>query len=153
MFEKLCAGHEMEILLLIVILVISIGKGAGVLLLQLLKKMIGREELTINVGAHDRESMAGDRQAMAQDREAMSVDRAILAGQPCLIPENCPKHGEENLRSLQNQKDIDAMKSESKAFRDMIWKELKATRKGVTCIVNGLLAKQIIDPRDIPWED
>lgn len=152
MFEKLCAGHEMELLLLLVILIISIGKGSGMLLLQLLKKLIGKE-VTINVGAQDRATMAGDRQAMAQDRVAMTADRALLAGQASLIPENCPHHSAEHERSLQNQKDIDAMRSESKAFRDMIWKELKATRKGVTCIVNGLLAKQIIDPRDIPRED
>ncbi len=153
MIEKLCAGHETEILLLLVILVISIGKGAGILLLRLLKSFFGHGEVNVNLEMSDREVMAGDRQAMAGDRLLMAGDRAVLSGHACRIPEDCPKHGEESLRSLQNQKEIAEVKATAQRERDLFWRELRAIRKGVTCITNGLLAKQIIDPRDVPQED
>jgi hypothetical protein len=154
LFKSICAGHETEILLLLVILMISIGKGAGLLLVQLAKKFLGKDVVTVNVSAaEDRKAMAGDRKAMAGDRAEMVLDRMVLAGLACAMPENCPKHGEENQRSLQNKQDIEALEAKHHADREMFFKELKGIRKGITCITNGLLAKQIIDPRDLPRDE
>jgi hypothetical protein len=175
MLKQLCAGHEMEILLLIVILVISIGKGSGMLLLQLLKRLTpGHGDLNVNFGtldrrneardrvamvgdrismADDRQHMADDRDIMTGDRRALASDRAVLLGHACQIPEDCPKHGEESQRSLQNKNDIAELKKQHHEDRNIFFKELKGIRGGITCITNGLLAKQIIDPKDLPRED
>ena len=139
--------------LFLVIMALGAGKGLGFLASLLLKRILGKEMVTVNVGSLDRMSMAEDRIAMAGDRVAMATDRAILNGHACLIPDNCPKHGEESQRSLQNQKDIAALEDLHRRDRDIMWKELKCIRRGVTCITNGLLAKQIIDPKDMPRED
>ena len=164
--------------LLGVIVALAAGRGLGALIIVGLKKIIGKDSLTVNIGAEDRalmagdrERMAGDRLGMADDREhmagdrlGMAGDRARLSGHACLIPEDCPQHSAENARSLQNKADIEALKvshkedlevlkASYKADRSMFWKELKGIRSGITCITNGLLAKQIISPRDLPKED
>lgn len=136
-----------------VIIAMSAGQGLGKLGLFLLKKLLGKETVVVKVNSEDRTGMAEDREAMASDRLAMAGDRALLAGHACLIPENCPKHGEESARSLQNKSDIAKLEGMINTNRELFWKELKAARKGITCIINGLLAKQIIDPHDLPKED
>ncbi len=138
--------------LFIVIVALGAGKGLGVLISLLLKKL-GKGTVTVNVGATDRERMSDDRIAMAGDRVAMASDRAVLSGHACLIPDNCPKHGEENQRSLQNKNDIAKLEAQHHEDREFFVKELRSIRRGITCITNGLLAKQIIDPRDMPRED
>ena len=146
---ELCEPKQLWLIIFILFLVVialGAGKGLGALSQVLLKRILGHEMvMNVNVG--------GDPETMAGDRAAMATDRAILQGRACQIPEECPKHGEEHLRSVQNQKDIETLKVEAKQERDLFWKELRAIRKGVSCITNGLLAKQIIDPRDVPREE
>lgn len=170
MIEQLCTTNSLIaviITLLLAFMAAGAGKGMGYLFSRLLDRVLGRSSVTVNVNSQDREDMADDRQhmgadrqhmgtdrdAMARDRNRIAVDRAVMEGHACHIPEDCPKHGEEHERSLQNQDNIADLQKEVRANRELYWKEFKAIRRGIGCITNGLLAKQIIDPKDLPRED
>ena len=121
MFDKLCEPEHMAIIiivLLVALLVVGVGKGGGKLLLQLLKKVFGHEEININLGGGD---MAGNPPKVECTACGLMVD-----------PSRCPLHADEHGRSLRNEKDIALLKEDLKESRTRLWEKLDSMEGTLT---------------------
>jgi len=85
MLESLCkTPHEVDIafaILFAALIAVSIGKGGGKLLLDLLKKMVGHESVNINLAGGE------------------MTDKPLCA---VTNPKTCPAHEAEHERSIRN---------------------------------------------------
>lgn len=96
MIEKLCEAHPVDMvvgLLLVVIIILSFGKGVGPLLGSLLKKIFGK---------------GGDTEVNVHVGETMPEKLITPLVSPVVIcdPEKCPAHKAEYERSLRNEDEI-----------------------------------------------
>lgn len=126
-------------MLFVVIICISGGKGLGFLAQAVAKRYLGR---------------GGKEVVNVVNVETATLSPPQVQALSCLInPENCPKHGEETQRSLQNKADIAKLEATINNDRSVFWKELKAIRRGISIINMGLVKRQILEPQEIPMED
>jgi hypothetical protein len=106
MWSELCQPHHLLIIIIVLVLALiatGAGKGGGKLLLQLLKKLFGHEEININLGGGD---MAGK---PGKECEACGVFPD---------PKKCPLHQSEHERSLRNEEQIAKILTEYGKLRD-----------------------------------
>ncbi len=119
MLNKLCEPEHLVIVilvLLVALLVVGVGKGGGKLLLQLLKRVFGHEEININLVGGD---MAGKPKNECEQC-GLIVD-----------PTKCPLHSEEHGRSLRNEKDIATLTSDLKTTRTLLFGKLEVIEGSV----------------------
>ena len=114
MLEKLCTtSREVDIafaILFAALITVSIGKGGGKLLLDLLKKLVGHESVNIN--------LAGGK--MSGELKECKTCGLIVD------PKNCPLHQVEADRSVRNKEEIAEVKADLKDSREHLWKKLDA---------------------------
>lgn len=124
MFKELFAGHETTIILIIVIFLISIGKGSGVLLVQLLKRVIGKgPEVNFNMGRMDDE----------MDRHEGKMKTLIAQGDHCLIdPTKCVACPAEHERSEENKSKIEKLDREFEQFKSSFFVKLGSIESGIS---------------------
>lgn len=127
MLDKLCANHEMNLVvlaLLLALLVTSLGKGAGKLLALALKKILGGTEVNISLDA------AGK----GADKEC-----------PVLIdPALCPDHKAEKERSLRNETSIVALWEANTALGSEIRGKLDQVQQGTQKILLAMVSAKLI---------
>jgi hypothetical protein len=121
MWEEIFQVHHLVLVIIILILALiatGAGKGGGKMLLQLLKRVFGHEEININLPGGD---MAGKQQ------------RAECAACGLLVdPNKCPLHSEEHGRSMRNEKDIAEVKEDLKESRTKLWQKLDSMETTLT---------------------
>ena len=120
MLNKLCEPEHLVIIilvLLVALLLVGVGKGGGKLLLQLLKKVFGKEEININLPGGD---MAGK-----------PPKAECLACGLMVDPTKCPLHAEEHGRSLRNESDIKIIISDAKETRKVLFGKLEGIEVSV----------------------
>ena len=114
MLESVCkTPHEVDIafaILFAALIAVSIGKGGGKLLLDLLKKMVGHESVNINLAGG---KMSGELKECKTC--GLMVD-----------PKMCPLHELEADRSIRNKEEIAEVKGDLKESRLRIWEKLEA---------------------------
>ena len=122
MLESICkTPHEVDIafaILFAALIAVSIGKGGGKLLLDLLKKMIGHESVNINLAGGE---MSG------------SLKECKTCGL-MVDPKLCPLHEAESKQSERNKDDIKEVKEDLKDSRDKLWGKLDGIEEKVSLI-------------------
>ena len=114
MLESLCTTpHEVDIafaILFAALIAVSIGKGGGKLLLDLLKKLVGHESVSINLAGGE---MSG------KLKECKTCGLMV-------DPKMCPLHELEADRSVRNKEEIAEVKADLKDSREHLWQKLDA---------------------------
>jgi hypothetical protein len=104
------SNKDLNLIILVLVfalLVVSIGKGGGALLVQLLKKLLGR----------DVEIKLGEMPTKA----------------PCIVvdPKKCPAHQAEHERSMENKAKYEKLEGDFKEFRKIIFEKLEVIEGGI----------------------
>ena len=114
MLESVCkTPHEVDIafaILFAALIAVSIGKGGGKLLLDLLKKLVGHESVNINLAGGEMSDKLKECKTCG-----LMVD-----------PKLCPLHELEADRSVRNKEEINEVKADLKESRMRIWDKLEA---------------------------
>ena len=122
MLESICkTPHEVDIafaILFATLIAVSIGKGGGKLLLDLLKKLIGHGSVNINLAGGEMGS---------EHEECKACGRMV-------DPKMCPLHAAEALQSVNNKESIKAVSEDLKDSRDKLWGKLDGIEEKVNLI-------------------
>ena len=106
MLEKLCTtSREVDIafaILFAALIAVSIGKGGGKLLLDLLKKLVGHESVSINLAG-------GEMAKIPKECESCGL---------VVDPTKCVMHQSEHERSMRNEAQIKQIWAEYSKLRD-----------------------------------
>lgn len=132
MLNKLCEQEHLVIIilvLLVALLVVGVGKGGGKLLLQLLKKVFGHEEININLPGGD------------MGRKPDNTSPCMACGK--FDAKDCPYHEAEHERSIRNEKGIDILTGDLKATRSLLFGKLE-TIEGSVNEIKVAVAKLVV---------
>jgi hypothetical protein len=134
MLNKLCEPEHLAIIILVLLtalLVVGAGKGGGKLLLQLLKKVFGKEEININLGGDD---MAG------------------VKGQVLCDPDKCTPMAKVKQQQQQNIKDIAGLSGQLHGLTDLFFKKLNFIKSQNEVILRAMMKNNQLSESDIPKE-
>lgn len=119
------------LVLLVALLVVGAGKGGGKLLLQLLKRALGHEEVNINLGGGD---MSG------------KPKPTPCAGCTIVDPKLCPLHEAEHERSIRNEKGIAELTNNFRNTTEKLWGKLDGM-DGTLTEIKVAVAKLVVETK------
>jgi hypothetical protein len=136
MIARLCEPEHLVIIILVLLislLMVGAGKGGGKVLLQLLKKVLGREVVNINLEGGE----------MASKPKPTPCASCTITD-----PASCPLHQSEHERSMRNEKGIEALWQHYGDMRKEMTAGFEKVQNSISTSQQAILTALASRPRD-----